>query len=332
MSVMPLTVDVAGVWEGRCPPVDRMAFPRGQGGPTIISMPEQHTATVAIVGPPNVGKSTLLNALVGQKLAITSPKPQATWLPVVGILTTGHTQLVLVDQPGFMNPSYLLQEAMRAAAVSWVRRADILLYLHPGEGDPPPSLETIVPELGSIEQPVAVVRTMADLFPPPELVRSVDAGPPTFWVSSLTGDGLPALVSWCVEHAASEPFPYDADDLSTQPQRFFVTEFVREAAFDHLGQELPYSLAAEVDEFREGSDPLYIRATLYVEKETQRRMVIGKNGAKIKALGADARRKIEELIGQRVYLDLWVKTLPKWRSKPQALARFGFSVPSGEDG
>ena len=295
-------------------------------------MSEQHAATVAIVGRPNVGKSTLLNALVGQKLAITSPKPQATRLPVVGILTSGATQLVLVDQPGLMDPSYLLQEAMRAAAVSWVRKADILLYLHPGEGDPPAPLETLVPELESIGQPLAVVRTMADRFPPPDPAPSDSSGPPTFWVSSVTGDGVPELVEWCVERAPTRPFSYDVDDLSTQPQRFFVTEFIREAAFDHLGQELPYSLAAEVDEFREGSDPLYIRVTLYVEKETQRRMVIGKNGAKIKALGADARRKIEELFGQRVYLDLWVKTLPKWRSKPEALTRFGFSVPSGENG
>ena len=309
-----------------------MALSPRSGSLYNVSMPDQHAATVAIAGRPNVGKSTLLNALVGQKLAITSPKPQATRLPVIGILTTGHTQLVLVDQPGLLDPSYLLQEAMRAAAVSWVRKADILLYLHPGEGDPPPPLEAIVPELASITQPLAVVRTMADRFPPPDPVRSVDAAPPTFWVSALNGEGLPALVAWCVEQAPSRPFPYDADDLSTQPQRFFVTEFVREAAFDHLGQELPYSLAAEVDEFREGSDPLYIRVTLYVERETQRRMVIGKNGAKIKALGADARRKIEELFGQRVYLDLWVKTLPKWRSKPQALVRFGFSVPPGENG
>ena len=245
---------------------------------------------------------------------------------------SGSVQLVLVDQPGLMDPSYLLQEAMRAAAVAWVKKADILLYLHPGAGDPPPPLLSIVPELRSIGQPLAVVRTMADRFPPPDSVSSVEAEPPTFWVASLTGDGLPALLDWCVEQAPSRPFPHDADDLTTQPQRFFVTEFVREAAFHHLGQELPYSLAAEVDEFREGSDPLYIRTTIYVERETQRRMVIGKNGAKIKALGADARKKIEELFGQRVYLDLWVKTLPKWRSKPPALARFGFSMPSGEKG
>lgn len=292
-------------------------------------MSEQRSATVAIVGKPNVGKSTLLNALVGRKLAITSAKPQSTRLPVVGILTAEDTQLVFVDQPGLMHPGYLLQEAMRAAAVSWVRKSDAILYLHPGNGGCPPRLESLVPELGSIRQPVAIVRSMADRFPPPEAVPLSDENRPVFWASGLTGDGIPSLLEWCRAHAPIRPFLYDADDLGTQPQRFFVTEFVREAAFEHLGQELPYSLVAEVDEFREGSDPLYIRATIYVERETQKRMVIGKGGKTIKTLGESARRKIEELFEQQVYLDLWVKTLPKWRSKPHTLARFGFSVPSG---
>jgi GTP-binding protein Era len=288
-------------------------------------MPDQRSGTVAIVGKPNVGKSTLLNALVGQKLAITSPKPQATRLPVVGIVNREDTQLVFVDQPGLMDPTYLLQEAMRAAAVSWVRRSDAILYLHPGDAGDPEPLESLVPELEMIEQPVAVVRTMADRVPAP-----APAAPPVFWVSAQAGTGLGPLLEWCGGQVPVRELLYDPDDLSTQPQRFFVTEFVREAAFEHLGQELPYSLAAEVDEFREGSDPLYIRVTIYVERETQRRMVIGKNGRTIKALGGDARRKIEELFGQRVYLDLWVKKLSKWRSKPDMLARFGFSAPPGE--
>jgi GTP-binding protein Era len=288
-------------------------------------MPDQHSATVAIVGKPNVGKSTLLNALVGQKLAITSPKPQATRLPVVGIVNTEDTQLVFVDQPGLMDPAHLLQEAMRAAALSWVRRSDAILYLHPGDAGDPDPLESLVPELESVGQPVAVVRTMADRLP-----QTPDPAPPVFWVSAKAGTGLEGLLEWSRAQAPVRPFLYHPDDLSTQPQRFFVTEFVREAAFEHLGQELPYSLAAEVEEFREGSDPLYIRVTIYVERETQKRMVIGKNGRTIKALGGDARRKIEELFGQRVYLDLWVKALPKWRSKPDMLARFGFSARPGE--
>ena len=291
-------------------------------------MPEQRSATVAIVGRPNVGKSTLLNALVGQKIAITSPKPQATRLPVIGLRTLGCTQLVLVDQPGLMDPVYLLQEAMVTAAMSWLGRADAILHLHPANAGDPAPLESILPRPRPIDKPVAVVRTMTDRCRS-EGQATLPEGRPSFWISALTGTGLDQLVDWCCGVAPVRPFPYDAADVSTQPQRFFVTEFVRESAYEHLGEELPYALAAEVDEFREGSDPLYIRVTVFVERETQRRMVIGKKGRTIKALGADARSKIEELFGQRVYLDLWVKTLPKWRSKAQMLARFGLA-PAGE--
>ncbi len=295
-------------------------------------MPDQRSATVAIVGLPNVGKSTLLNALVGEKLAIVSKRPQATREPAVGILTEGDTQLVFVDQPGLMDPACLLQEAMRRAAIAWVQKSTLILYLHPAGGDDPPPLDSLIPELETISQPTALVRTKADRLPrradnEPEPGGSESA---TFVVSAHTGEGIPPLIEWCRGHAPRRPFTYDRDDVSTQPQRFFVTEFIREAAFDHLGQELPYSLAAEVDEFREGTDPLYIRVTIFVERESQKPMVIGKGGRTIKALGADARRKVEELFGQRVYLDLWVKTLPKWRSKPQALARFGFPGPTGD--
>jgi GTP-binding protein Era len=293
-------------------------------------MSDQRFATVAIVGKPNVGKSTLLNALVGAKLAITSEKPQATREPVVGILTRGDTQFVLVDQPGLMDPSYLLHEAMRRAAVSWVHQSDMIVHLHPAGDDDPPAFAALVPELETVRQPMAVVRSMADKVGgrPPEGPEDGES-PPVFWVSAQTGEGVDALLDWCTANAPVRPWVYDGDDMTSQPQRFFVTEFVREAAFELLGQELPYSLAAEVDEFREGSDPLYIRVTIYVERETQKRMVIGKNGRQIKTLGANARAKIEELLGERVYLDLWVKTLPKWRSKASALARFGFATQDG---
>ncbi len=293
-------------------------------------MTDQRFATAVIVGKPNVGKSSLLNALMGQKLALVSDKPQATRAPVIGILTTNDTQLMLVDEPGLLDPTYLLQRAMRAAAVAWVRRADMILYLHPAGGSNPPPLKTLIPELSEITQPIAMVRTKTDRCGKSRKSRSRPRPDvPEFPVCAERLTGLVPLVEWCRSHAPVRPFRYDVDDLSVQPQRFFVTELVREAAFERLGQELPYSLAVEVDEFREGSDPLYIRATLYTERESQKRMVIGKQGRTIRALGSDARRKIEEFLGQRVYLDLWVKTLAKWRSKPHAVARFGFREEIG---
>ena len=291
-------------------------------------MASQRFATVAIAGKPNVGKSSLLNVLVGEKLAIVSKKPQATRQPVIGILTAGDTQLMLVDEPGLLNPSYLLQQAMRDAAVQWVRRADMILYLHPADHTEPPPLESLIPELDVVGQPTALVLTKTDQSGANVAVALGDY--PVFPISARQRRGLKPLVEWCCSHAPVRPFRYDTEHLSIQPERFFVTEFVRESAFEHLGQELPYSLAVEVDEFREGSDPLYIRATVYVERDTQKSMVIGKQGKTIRALGSGARKKIEELLGQRVYLDLWVKTLAKWRSKPHAVARFGFRDQIGE--
>ena len=141
-----------------------------------------------------------------------------------------------------------------------------------------------------------------------------------------TGQGLDAVSKWCAEHVPPGEFRYDPDDVSTEPVRFFAAEYVREAAFELLEDELPYSLAVSVDEFREGSEPVYIGATIHVERESQKPMVIGRGGQMVRELGRRARKRIEELLGQRVYLDIWVKVLPKWRSKSAALQRFGLPV------
>jgi GTP-binding protein Era len=143
----------------------------------------------------------------------------------------------------------------------------------------------------------------------------------------VTGEGLARLIEWCESHAQPGPFRYPADDLSTQPARFFVAEYVREAAFERLGDEVPYALAAEVDEFREGSTPLYIRVALYTERDSQKAIVVGKGGRTIKDIGASARQRIEAFLGTQVYLDLWVKTLPHWRSRAAVLRRLGFDAP-----
>lgn len=287
---------------------------------------ETRCGVVALVGQPNVGKSTLLNALVGEHLAIVSRKPQATREPVVGILTEDDTQLIFVDQPGLLEPEYLLQEAMREAALASLRDADVVLHLFPA-GEPCLDLEALVPEVAFVGRCLAVVRTQADrVHGPPRPTDGCSAGRPEFVVSAKTGAGMEELIDWCRIQVPMGPFRYDPDDISTQPLRFFAAEFIRETAFDLLGEELPYSLAVEIDEFREGERPVYIRATVYVERESQRRMVIGKSGRKVRALGTAARGRMEDLLGQSVYLDLWVKVLPKWRTKPGAVSRFGLTV------
>jgi GTP-binding protein Era len=142
--------------------------------------------------------------------------------------------------------------------------------------------------------------------------------------------GLEPLLDWCRRVVPESDFRYAPDDVSTQPVRFFAAEYVREAAFAHLEEEVPYSLAAEVDEFRESSEPVYIRVAVYVERPSQRAIVIGAAGKTLRAIGTDARHRIEQLLGQRVYLDLWVKVMPNWRTRPSALQRLGFPASSKE--
>jgi GTP-binding protein Era len=151
---------------------------------------------------------------------------------------------------------------------------------------------------------------------------------PCFVVSARTGKGIPQLLDWCKGQAPLGEFRYDPDNMGTQPLRFFVAELVRESAFEHLEQELPYAMATLVDEFREDQKPVYIRVVLFVERESQKGVVIGKKGGTIKAIGEDARVKVEELLGEQVYLDLWVKVLPKWRKSPRSLQMFGLPAKS----
>ncbi len=285
------------------------------------------TGLVALAGRPNAGKSSLMNALVGQRLAIVSPKPQATRLPVVGLRTEGDTQYVFHDLPGLLDPSYALQASMVAAAHAALARADVVLYLHPAPDAPAPPLAELARLEQPIKAPILVVYTKADLVPPARR-RELEAGASV--VSALTGEGIDRLLEQVRARLPEREFDYDPEDVGTQPLRFFVVEYLREAAFELLEDELPYAFTAEVEEFREAERPMYIRVTLFVERETQKAMVIGRGGQTIKAIGQHARTRLEELVGAPVYLDLWVKTLPRWRRSPAALARFGFPTSEKE--
>src|SRR5690348_759300 len=289
-------------------------------------MPSSPTrcGTVVLAGRPNAGKSTLLNALVGEHLAVVSPKPQSTRLPVVGLLTRDDAQFIFTDSPGLLDPAYALQTAMRAAALRAIADAEVIAYLHPLSEYPAPPLEQVARLERPPRAPIVTVYTKADLSPSTTIL---DHPPPTsaVVVSAVTGTGLNELLATLRAHLPESPFHYDPTEMATQPVRFFAAEFVREAAFELLHQELPYSVAVEIDEFREASDPLYIRAMIYVERESQKGMVIGAGGRTIKALGQAARRKIEALVGARVFLELQVKVLPKWRRRAASLKRLGYT-------
>jgi len=273
---------------------------------------------VALAGLPNVGKSSLMNTLVGEPLAMVSPKAQATRVPVVGLRTDPDIQYVFHDLPGLLEPRYLLHNRMRALALDTLAKCDVLLHLHPGPDVPAPSLMEMAKLEHAPKVPVLTVYTKADLVPAPK--RTTDG----IWVSSETGEGIPELLAAVAAQLPEGPFQFDADDLGTQPMRFFVVEYLREAAFEMLEDELPYVFQAEVEEFREERTPVYIRTTLFVETPSQKGIVIGDKGKTLKAIGVKARARLEHLLGRPVYLETWVKVLPKWRKNADALARFGF--------
>ena len=275
---------------------------------------------VCLAGLPNAGKSTLLNALVGEPLAIVSPKPQTTRVPVQGLVTDGDVQLVYVDPAGLLEPAYPLQHAMRRAALAAIEGADLVLQVHRLADHPAPSLEALLGDARRLPPRRLLAYTQADLV---AAARRPALEPGAFAVSAVTGEGLDALRAAVRDAAPEGPFLYDGGDVGTQPLRFFAAEFVREAVFAELRQELPYAVAVEVDTFREEETGVYIRATLAVERESQKPIVLGKGGRTIKAVGTAARRRIAALLGRPVHLNLWVTVWPGWRSDPARLAQLG---------
>ena len=277
--------------------------------------------TVVLAGRPNVCKSSLLNALVGERLAIVSPKAQSTRVPVIGILTRGDAQFIFTDPPGLLTPAYRLQEKMREAAQRAIADAEVIAYLHPLPEFPAPPLAVLAGLAEPPATPVVTVYTKCDLVPRAQRPHLGGA----FAVSCVTGEGVVALLDALGARLPLGPFHYPADELATQPLRFFAAEYVREAAFAQLEEELPYSVACEIEEFREHETPTYIRAVVYVERDSQKGIVIGEGGRTIKAIGQTARARIEALTGAPVYLDLHVKVLGNWRRYDQSLRRLGYA-------
>ena len=285
---------------------------------------------VTVAGFPNAGKSTLLNRLVGERLAITSSKAQSTRHRLVGLRSEGDVQMVILDTPGLLEPRDSLHQAMRHAALGAVREADVLVHVVDATTPVPASFEAAA---GLREPPrahVLLVLNKVDLLTPETRQALEAAHPAAVLVAAASGEGIDRLVERIGALLPASPFLYPDDELSTQPVRFFCSEFVRETALEQLGDELPHALACSIEEYREAASPLYIRAVLYVERDSQKRIVIGASGQRIKQLGRAAREKIEQLVGRPVYLDLWVKVLPNWRRDKQAVRRLGYGDPTSD--
>jgi GTP-binding protein Era len=282
---------------------------------------------VTLVGRPNAGKSTLLNRLIGQKLSIVSPKPQSTRDRVVGILTEGDAQMVLLDTPGLLDPQYELQRAMRAVARAAIEDADAILQLVDATEPHVDSLREVAGLSADPAAPVIVAFNKIDRLKAAARDALAAAHPGAALISAANGDGVHNLLDRLGALLPESPFFYDADDVSTQHLRYFVAELVRETALEQLEDEVPYSVAVQVEEFREDPSPVYIRAVVYLERDSQKRIFIGAGGRKIRDIGKAARVKIEQLIGTPAYLDLWVKVLPNWRKDPGALERLGYTTP-----
>ncbi len=296
--------------------------------------PGTRAGYVALVGRPNVGKSTLLNALTGEKLSIVTPRAQTTRERVMGIYTDATAQIVFVDTPGLLEPRYLLQRSMLEAALSAVADADLVLVL----------LDATRPEeTRPVGEPLeALRRRRGDLF---VAINKVDAaaeeaveglaewaaaefGTEPFRIAAAEARGVDELRRALTGALPPSPFLYPEDEIAVQPVRFFVSELIRETIFEEYHEEVPYSTAVRIEEFREADEPIYIRAVVFVERESQKAILVGKRGAGIKRLGQRSREKVEAFLGARVYLDLWVKAIPRWRKKRATLKHLGYPLPT----
>jgi GTP-binding protein Era len=303
--------------------------------------PEKTTRAgyVTLVGRPNAGKSTLMNRLVGQHLSIVTAKAQTTWQRVTGLLTLDDAQLIFLDTPGLLQARDLLQRAMLGAALEALQEADVvLLVVDATRGPTDQDKERLSLALEQVSAPFHAALNKVDQAPEEavsawgEWIRARPWRPTLHRIAALEGRGTDDLLAALVRDLPEGPFLYPEDDIATAPVRFFAAELVRETVFEQYDEEIPYSVFCRVEEFREGQDPIYIQVNVYVERKSQKGIIIGAGGRAIRELGQASRAKIEHFLGQRVYLDLWVKPLRSWRRNRARLGEMGFRVPEDDDG
>jgi GTPase len=306
--------------------------------PKITTEPTAPVATrcgfVALIGAPNVGKSTLVNALVGSKVTIVSRKVQTTRALIRGIVIENNAQIILVDTPGIFLPKRRLDRAMVSTAWSGAHDADLVCVLLDAKSGIDEEAEAILQKLSTVRHPKILVLNKIDLVPREKLLaltKAVNDRLPfeqTFMVSALSGDGVDDLRRTLAAMVPPGPFHYPEDQMSDAPMRHLAAEITREKIFRQLHQELPYQSTVETDSWTERRDKsVRIEQTIFVERESQRKIVLGKGGSAIKSIGADARKEIAEILGQPVHLFLFVKVRENWGEDPDRYREMGLEFP-----
>ena len=289
---------------------------------------------VALIGAPNAGKSTLINALVGSKVTIVSHKVQTTRALIRGITVAGQSQLIFVDTPGIFTPKRRLDRAMVTTAWSGAHDADLVGVLIDARKGLDEENEAILERLAEVKAPAFLILNKVDVVAKEALLTLAKAAndkakfETTFMISALTGDGVADLKRWLAEHVAPGPWHYPPDQMSDAPMRQLAAEITREKLFERLHQELPYQLTVETEQWKDlrGGD-VRIEQTIYVERDSQRKIVLGKGGQAIKAIGEAARRELAEILETKVHLFLFVKVREGWGEDPERYRAMGLEFP-----
>jgi GTPase len=300
----------------------------------IAAPSDRRCGFVAIVGAPNVGKSTLVNALVGAKVTIVSPKVQTTRAIMRGIAIEGDAQLIFVDTPGIFSPRRRLDRAMVATAWSGAKDADVVALMIDAKRGLDDESAAIAARLADVPAPKILIVNKVDLVAKPSLLGLVAAAnekaqyAATFMVAALSGYGVPEVKKWLAAHVPEGPWHYPEDQISDAPLRALASEITREKIYLRLHQELPYHSTVETESWQERKDgSVRIEQTIYVERESQRKIVLGKGGQAIKAIGALARQEIAEIIEKPVHLFLFVKVREGWSDDPERYREMGLEFP-----